>query len=203
MSLWNENDIEDAVFNRKSTYELKKKFYNSEYDENKNCYLKEVKINCMHNKDRTVILDTCDEGYRFVIHPDFKIQTSHNGGIVTIKRIRAGEKINMEYSNTLKKTSIDFGVTISGNGLNVSSDNLSEQKFKEKVDDTTHEHLILQVKGGNNRYFNDKIICYIEYICIKIKDEKIVIDTISDIKRQHFLNVVNKYKKKMELMKLN
>ena len=59
---------------------------------------------------------------------------SNLGGIISIRRLRANEDMQFEYTQSLKKPSVDFGLTVLGHGLNISSDREKEQTINSDCD---------------------------------------------------------------------
>lgn len=188
MVFWTEEDIENGVFNRKcGLFNLKIPFAQHEPFE------KTITIDCKHKKKRIFILDSCDNGERFVIHPESKLQISNLGGIISIRRLRENETMEFEYLESLKKPSVDFGLTVLGNGLNISSDREKEQIFKTHLDKLTHEHLILEI-NGNKKHTKDIIEFNIKYINIGIEEETMVRDQINNIKKRLAIRDLERFK---------
>jgi hypothetical protein len=181
----NEITIEDIIFNKKNTYDLKIPL---SFNEAQKMTFHRKKIKEPFSIE---VLEVCDDKYTFVVSPKCRIQSTKNGGTVKVLKLDKGYELkDLEYSSESKGPSFKLGVEAGGAGVNISTDNLTKHGFKAHMGKLTHEHVVIMINAIPSGFFHkhDSAEIEVEYIKIDKQMEQTLLDQVQQLKMNRLLN---------------
>ena len=182
----NQITMEDIIFNKKNTYDLKVPL---SFNQAQKITLHRKKIKEPFSIE---VLEVCDDKYTFVVNPKCRIQSTKNGGTVKVLKLDKGYELNeLEYSSESKGPSFKLGVEAGGTGVNLSTDNLTKHGFKANMGKLTHEHVVIMINAIPSGFFHkhDSAEIEVEYIKIDKQIEETLINEVQRLKMNRFLNI--------------